>query len=226
MHQSFSYQNANGYPLAEIHGRTYLIDTSTPYTLANKPLLLGGERIDVATEVMGLSVEQVSSAIQLPLDGVLGANITDRFVMRLRPEERLLSFDDYQDAMPIEVEIENLGGMPVMHQTLAGQRVKAALSIGGTLSWIKRDLVSGLEPVGRESDVMGYVGAVEAEVYELPVSIGSREHLLRFGVLPEPMETFLEMANVQAIIGGELIRHYAMSLDMREGELALEPVLH
>ena len=228
MNEEFAYANVKGYPLAEIHGRTFLVDTSMPFTLAERPLVLGGEKIEVADEVVGLSLGKIRSAIDLPMDGVLGANVTDRFALRVKPQEQVISLDDYQDALPIEVAVENLGGMPVMHETVNGQRLKAALAIGGPLSWVKSDLVAEMSPVGRDRDVLGFVGAVETDIYELPVDIAYRQHKLRFGVLPEALEHLLDMANVQAIIGSELIEHYAMSLNMREGELALEPrrILH
>ena len=76
MHEQFAYANINGYPLADIHGRSFLVDTSMPFTLAARPLVLGGQKIDVAPEVLGLNLERIRNAVHVPLDGVLGANVT------------------------------------------------------------------------------------------------------------------------------------------------------
>ncbi|MEH6580760.1 MAG: hypothetical protein V7754_02410 [Halioglobus sp.] len=222
--QQYSCDLINGYPIADIRGRKFLIDTSLPFTLADRPLSLEGARFEVAQEVMGLTTAQVADVAGLELDGVLGANVTDQFVMRIEPEQRKLVLDQYLDAFPVEIEIENLGGQTIMHQTIGGKHMKAFLSLGSHLSYVCASEVEGLEPVGRERDVLAMIGEIETEVYELPVAIGQTIHHFKFGVIPPAMQSFIDMANVQAAIGSELLQHYAISLAVHEGLLMLDPI--
>ena len=53
--QQYSYDLVNGYPIANIRGRKFLIDTSMPFTLADRPMAIESEHFEVATEVMGLT---------------------------------------------------------------------------------------------------------------------------------------------------------------------------
>ena len=222
--QQYSYNLINGYPIANIRGRNFLIDTALPFTVSDHPILIEGKRFEVAPEVMGITASQISSTAGFPLDGILGANVTEKFVLKIQPHQHKLVFDQYLDALPLEIEIENLGGTAIMNQTIAGKRVKAFLTLGTRLSYVNPDMVEGLEPIGRERDVLGMIGEIETEVYSLPIAIGQRSHHLRFAVIPMQLRDFIERANVTAYIGSELLQHYALTLAMDEGVLMLDPL--
>ncbi|MEP4149276.1 MAG: hypothetical protein ABJL54_18800 [Halioglobus sp.] len=222
--QQYSCSLINGYPIANIRGRNFLVDTGLPFTVADRPMLIEGKRFEVAPEVMGITARQMSSSIGFPVDGILGANVTDEFVLTIKPLQHQLGFDQYLDAFPVKMEIENLGGTAIMKQTIAGKRIKAFLNLGTRLSYISPAMIEGLEPIGLQSDVLGMVGEIETEVYELPISIGRDTHSFHFGVIPTSIQHMADMANVQASIGCELLQHYALALSMDEGMLMLDPL--
>ena len=131
--QQYSCSLINGYPIANIRGRNFLVDTGLPFTVADRPMLIEGKRFEVAPEVMGITARQMSSSIGFPVDGILGANVTDEFVLTIKPLQHKLGFDQYLDAFPVKMEIENLGGTAIMKQTIAGKRIKAFLNLGTRL---------------------------------------------------------------------------------------------
>ena len=47
---------------------------------------------------------------------------------------------------------------------------------------------------------------------------------LRFGAMPLEVADWLDLVNVQATLGYELLEHYAVSLALGEGILGLEPL--
>ena len=222
--QQYSCSLINGYPIANIRGRNFLIDTGLPFTVADRPMLIEGKRFEVAREVMGVTASQISSSIGFRVDGILGANVTEQFVLKIKPLQQKLVFDSCLDEFPVEMEIDNLGGTAVMSQTIAGQKLKAFLNLGTRLSYVNPTMVEGLEPIGHESDVLAMVGEFETDVYELPIAIGQDIHSFSFGVIPAQMQHFVDMANVQASIGSELLQHYALTLSMDEGVLMLDPL--
>ncbi|MEH6570952.1 MAG: hypothetical protein V7709_17860 [Halioglobus sp.] len=222
--QQYSYNLVNGHRVANIRGRKFLIDTSMPFTVADRPMLIGGDRFEVAPEVMGLNTAQISKVVGLELDGILGANVIDNYVMKILPAENTLVLDHYLDAFPLEIDIDNLGGMVIMNQTIAGIRQKAFLALGMRLSYVNAAMVEGLEPIGYERDVVGMIGEFETPVYQLPVAIDRKIHNFKFGVVPTQIQDFIEMANVTAAIGSELLQHYAVSLSINDGVLMLDPL--
>jgi hypothetical protein len=222
--QQYSYELINGYPITNIHGRNFLIDTALPFTVADRPISIAGKRFEVAPEIMGITPSKLSATAGIPLDGILGANLIEKFVLKIQPRQHKLVFDRYLDAFPLEIDIENLGGTAIMHQTIAGKRVKAFLTLGTRLSYVMPEMVEERKPIGRERDVLGMIGEIETEVYSLPVAIGKRSHHLRFAVIPAQLQDFIERANVTACIGSELLQYYALTLAMDEGVLMLDPL--
>lgn len=222
--QQYAYNMINGFPIAEIRGRNFLIDTALPFTVADRPLLIEGRRFEVASEVMGVTTSQLSATAGFQLDGILGANVTDQFVIKIQPEQHTLTLDHYLDAFPQEIAVQNLGGSAIINQTIADKKVKALLTLGTRLSYVKKNMVEGRVSIGRESDVLSVVGSIETEVFILPVTIGQRTHDFRFGVIPDQLWEFIEQANVTASIGSELLQHYALSLSMDDEVLMLDPL--
>lgn len=222
--EQHSYNLINGYPITRLHGRQFLIDTGLPFSVAERPLLLEGKRFEVADEIMGLSTESMRDVTGMKIDGILGGNVIDEFVLKIRPSENRLLLDHYLDDYALEIEIDNLGGLAIMHQTINGELLKAFLAVGARLSYVAADKVEGLTPVGYEHDVLGLAGEFETPVYQLPVNIGNQVHQFRFGVIPEQTREFIELANVQAAIGSEILCHYDLTLAMDEGVLMLDPL--
>jgi hypothetical protein len=220
----YSYNLINGYPVASIGAEKFLIDTALPFSVAQQPIFIAGERFEAASEVMGVTASAMNAAVGIKLDGILGGNVTDRFVIKIRPLEHKVLFDQYLDDYPLEMDIQNLGGTAIMHQTIAGKQLKAFLALGNRLSYVHPELVEGLTPVGLERDVLGMLGEIQTEVYSLPVSLGRTTHMFRFGVTPEPLLEVMAMANVTASLGSELLEHYALTLAIDEGVLMLDPL--
>ncbi|MEH6588966.1 MAG: hypothetical protein V7746_01855 [Halioglobus sp.] len=220
----YAYIPVNGHVVANIRGRRFLFDSGLPRSIADRPLLLEDKRIDVDSEVMGLRVSDYSAMLGFEVDGVLGSNVASDFILSILPEQKRLVFDHYEKDFPINIEIENMGGLAVMHNSIGGKRLKALLNIGSKLSFIRADMVEGYEPIGRELDVFGFIGERGVDVYSLPVNIEGRIINLRFGVLPPEMEVWLEMANIEAALGSELLDHFALSLALEQGVVALDPI--
>mgnify|MGYP001813882415 CR=1 FL=1 len=222
--QAFDYFPINGHGVAHINGRKFLIDPGLPYTIAQRPMLIDGRRIEVESRVNGLTAEDFSDRVGIDLDGVLGANLGSEFVINILPQERSIVFDQHLSAFPINVETDNIGGVATVWMSVAGQRVRGALDLGSSLSLIRADRVETFEPVGRDTAVVSFMGAVEVDVYHLPVMLENEVMHLRFGAMPAEYAEWLEMANVQAVLGHELLQHYAVSLAIEEGLVSLDPL--
>jgi hypothetical protein len=222
--QQYDYKAVDGRIVARINGRNYLLETSLPFSLGAGPLLLDGRRIETTSEVLGLNVEDLSPQMGMELDGILGGNVSDQFVVNVKPQDHQLVFDDYLADYPIDIEVENMGGLAVMNQTINGMRVKGALDLGGTMSLVTQDMVGDLKPVDYQTEVFWFIGKREVAIHYLPVMIDRKIIHLRFGVMPSEIESWLEMANIRASIGSELLQHYAVSLALQEGSLMLEPL--
>jgi hypothetical protein len=222
--QKFNYVKVNSHVVADVRGRRFLIEPSLPRSIATRPLLLDGKRIEVKQTVNGLSVEDFNLQVGVELDGVLGANLSSEFVVNILPRERAIVLDQALTDFPINVDIDNLGGEALMEVSIGGKRMRARLGLEHKLSLIRYDLVKSCKPVDRETVMFRCIGPLDVDVYTLPLIIGQRAIHMRFGVMPAEMAESLELANVQATLGSGLLEHFALSLAMEEGVLSLDPL--
>lgn len=219
--QAYRYIPVNGHPVAQIDGHSFLLDAGLPASLGDSPVLVGGEYLDVEPRVQGLTVSDIEPSVGVGLDGVLGANLFERFAVRIDPLRSTLDLNGSLDDLPTQLEVDNLGGVAVLKVGVSGHSVQAMLGLGLSNTLVSHRLVARRERAGVKREVFGHIGAHEMPLYWLPVALGGRVVHLRCGVMPPALEGFLALANVEAVLGYDLLRHYAMALDMRKGRLAL-----
>ena len=222
--QEYSYIPVNGHAVARIHDRLFLLSPGLPFTIAERPLVIDGRRIEGQEEVLGLTAASLSDRVGVKLDGVLGANLCDQFVVNFDPKSHRVEFDQTSKDYPINLEIDNFAGAARWHLSINGKRAPALLDLGIRLSLVHPELLVGQGPIAQETELFSLIGARKVDVYSLPVMIDREVIHLRFARMPDEVAFRAEMANVQAFIGYELLEHYAISLAMEEGLLALEPL--
>ena len=219
---SYDYVPVNGHVVAHIRGRRFLVDMGIPNTIARRPLLLGNQKVDVEEQSYGLRLEDFSRLVGLELDGVLGAHLSSDYVINLLPQERCLVFDNYLPDYALNISVENLAGLPYMHQSIGSQRVRGLLNPGSGLSWIQPELVTGYKYVGQQKEIFGYIGDIVVDVYSLPFMVGTQTIYLKFAAMPTEAARWLKLANVDAIVGAELLEHFAVSIALEDGTVSLD----
>lgn len=221
--ESFELLQSPGPLVARIHDRHYLIDNGLPSTLAQRPLLIDGRRIEASSEELGLTTAMFSELLGIPLDGVLGADVSTEFVIKLRPAEHRVDFDRYSGALPIRIEVDTIGGLPLFHQTVNGQLLRAAMGLGFALSYAGERLLQDFDAVGEATDIFAN-GVIETvPTYRVPVTFDSGVVEMTFGAAPPVLAQAMELANIQAVIGSEMLRHFDMDMVLAQGELLLDP---
>lgn len=224
--QAFSYVAVNGHGVAHINGRKFLIDLGLSYSIAQRPMLIDGQRIGVEPQVNGLTTQAFSDQLGVDLDGVLGANLSSEFVVSILPRARSIIFDHSLSEFPINVEADNVGGIAAIGASVGGKQLRGFLDLGNSLSLIRADQVGAYEAVDTDTAVFSFVGAAEVKVYELPVMLGDKVIYLRFGAMPPKYAQWLEMVNIQVVLGHELLKHFAVSLAVEEGIVSFDPLVN
>ena len=219
---SYDYIPVNGHVVANVRGRKFLVDMGIPQTIARRPLVIEGQRLPVTTEGHGLKLQDFNHIVGIELDGVLGAQLSNEFVVNVLPNDKTLVLDHYQPEFPICIEVDNLSGMPFMHQSVDHKRVRGLINLGSALSWIQPELVDNHQSIGTAKELFGYIGEREVEVYSLPVMVDRQTIYLKFGAMPKPVGEWLQLANIDTILGAELLQHYAISMALSEGTVSMD----
>ncbi len=223
MVQDFHLREMGGHLLAEIGGLRVLIDSGIPVSLGREDEWAFMQRVHpLSRGYMGVDLEEISRLVGTPLDIVMGADILKRYCVQFELPRGRISFSE----QPMlrggqQFPLSEMMGVPSLTVDIGGRAQQAFLDTGAKLSYVARDLLQGLAPVGRAQDFYPGLGSFETDVFEVAMSLGDLAFTLRCGALPALLETTLQVAGKQAIIGAALFAQYRVELNMHDKVLTL-----
>lgn len=96
MTHEYNYELVEGHIILEDNGRSFLLDTGSPVSFCDAaPLLFANREFDVLSEHGGVTVAKLREWAKTRLDGLLGADILNKFDLMVDPEgKRVLLSED------------------------------------------------------------------------------------------------------------------------------------
>jgi len=113
-------------------------------------------------------------------------------------------------------------GVPIANVMIGNTRCEAFIDTGARLSYVAKSFVASYSPCGVEKDFYPGMGEFETQVYEVPFQIGSKQIMLRCGVLPVLLEKALFITGKLGIIGTEIFEKFEVHLALPENGMYLE----
>ena len=218
---NYIYQRIHGHIIVSIDGRQCLLDTGCPFSLGLYPIRMHGREFEVHDAYLDITCDYLSQQIGLTIEAVIGADILEHFTLSIHPTEQMVQFQDSTPAGDIVLPIRNFQGSPILRAALAGRVISAALDTGSPLSFLEPELLAGHEPFAEMEEFHPVVGYFLTPVYRLPLDLGGYSRELNFGPLPSEIACCAEAANVQALIGTELLRHFSLSIAVNDNLMVM-----
>jgi len=183
----------------------WLFDTGAPTSFGTDPLALAGEQFHPPSGCMGLSVDTLREYTEVECQGLLGADILEKFdyVIDVPGGTVEISSD------PLELErslipLERFMGIPLMSVTVRDREFQMVLDTGASISYLDDANIATFPHVGSETDFFPVIGRFQVETHAVEFSIGGNAYTLRCGTLPSLLNITLQMVGAQGIIGNEI----------------------
>lgn len=219
----YLFQFHHGHIIVNVEGRPCLLDSGAPFSVGYEPLRIGGQVFTVEDSYMGVTASYLSEHIGIPVEGMIGADVMREFNMSLHMAERMVQFNHLTPVGDIAIPVQLMyGELPVISVRVQDRVRRMFFDTGASTSYLLPDALIGTEPDGRHEDFYPLVGSFLTAIYHLPVEIGGHQRRFRFGQVPEELRAMLRAANVQGMIGTELLRHFGVNLSLRDKVLHLE----
>jgi hypothetical protein len=174
-------ERIDGHLVAAFGGR-YLIDTGSPasFSRAERVRWAGVDRA-LPTSALGLDATELSRLIDLPIDGLLGADVIGAQPFTIDLEQGHCSFGPPLSGRDrIEVALRLVGGVPLTTVAIDGVRTDVCIDTGARLSYLDRSRLAEVESVEEFEDFYPGFGAFRTAVHEVRVEI-ARFHVARSG---------------------------------------------
>jgi hypothetical protein len=221
------FELVNGHVIVECDGRRVLVDTGSPASLGpTGTWQFCGVPVTLADGMLDVTPARIGEWVGTRVDVLLGADV----LARLR---FTIDLDDDGEGGEIRFERPAQGGaaidltafmgIPIATVTVAGQPVRAFVDTGAKLSYLDTGLAAAFPVIGSETDFHPGIGEFETDVRRVPLEIAGHTVALRCGVLPGILRATLSLADAQAIIGTDLLRHGTVTFAQPDGVLTLEP---
>lgn len=207
-------------------------------TLSGAKLTLDGVGDPIDLPMIGLPIKSLETQIGAPVDGILGREFFEKFVVTIDYRDRWVEFS--REAPPVGrgkvVPFKLERGIPVIAATVElgdGRKVATTFGIdtganrGVTLH---ADFVAANKVLpfpgpsietfaggvgGMRATVMGRLGAIEFGGFRIPRPIAQ--------ATPAPVRGSVETAERGGLLGFEVFRKFRMVVDYGRGQLVLEP---
>ena len=215
----------NGYPIAEIEGKSVLIDSGSPVTIGDEAQwFFLNEVRELKKDFGGVNAAYLTHEVGTGVDILLGTDILKEFFVTINLFDGLIRFS----RQPLlhggmRIPFTSLMGTPIVPATIAGVDQHMIIDTGAKLTYVNKALSAGAVSTGTEKDFYVTLGSFETPVYELPVILGGQKMTLRCGILPPFLDQGIQLAGAKGIIGTELYKHFVVSLAYPAGELVLQP---
>ena len=219
---NYIYQRIHGHIVVNIAGRSCVLDTGSPFSLGCYPITIAGREFPVHENYLDVTCDYLSREIGMTVEGLIGADIVSEFTLGIYPNEQLLQFQTTPAFGNIVLPIDNHLGVPIIRLEVNGKIISAFFDTGAPMSYLLPGALEGLQAECTQEDFYPLVGNFLTPVYRLPYRIGGEAGEMRFGRLPDELQGMLEGADVQGIIGTELLKRFGLSLSIRERVLKLE----
>jgi hypothetical protein len=219
---NYMFQLHHGHIITHVEGRSYLLDTGAPFSVGYEPIHIAGKRYPVEWSYMGVTPSHLSEYIGMPIEGMIGSDIIREYTMGVYATERIVQFTYLPTSGDIVLPVQVCGELPIISVMVNGMVRRMFFDTGAPTSYLLPEALEGVEVIGRHEDYYPLLGNFLTDIYSLPVVLASEQREFRFGCVPEEMRSALEAARVSGMIGTELLRHFGMTLSLRDKAMCLE----
>ncbi len=211
----------DGIPVFDVEGRQFIMDTGSPATIGSDVHLCGR-----TARASSLLLSMVGERF-LPewADGLVGLDFINSFTTTVDAEQMTVTFTE-GDTQPAGTAVDLLPafypGAPFVPVEIGGQRLRAYVDTGSTLTYVGGELLTHGPEVGQWDDYHPIVGDFHTSVHRLAAGIGGEAMELECGEMPGMIGLGLQAMGADLLIGGELLRQRRVTFAPADSKLFLE----
>lgn len=192
-----------------------LIDTGSPSTLHNAPILnFCGTDFPCVSRNLLTGIDEISQLLGKKITTLLGIDVLSKFncIFDYSKAKLFLSFDK----IPFDgdsMTFTQISGIPVLEFHVFNQKLRFFLDTGAKISYLNSDLTKHLVSKLTMSDFYPGIGSFETPCFKIPTQFGQHSFIVLYGNLPIRMEAMLESNQIHGIIGFDFFNNFRVMID-------------
>jgi 2-polyprenyl-3-methyl-5-hydroxy-6-metoxy-1,4-benzoquinol methylase len=155
--------------------------------------------------------------------GLIGADILNEFYISINLSEQYIEISKNKVELDgHSIEISDFMGIPIIPVTIHGQIRRMFFDTGAQISYFQDDAIESFPCVGHMSDFFPGYGEFETDIYSAQTVIGDKTFSINYGRLPTMLGLNLKMANVDGIIGNEILQDLSVAYHPKQSQLIFD----
>ncbi len=226
MKKTFTINNFDKHLIIEDNGKTYLIDTGSPFSIHDGTLEFCGQQFP--RSMAPCSPDDISNLLGMHVDALVGFNVLRHYAVLIDYGNSEITFSDEGLSLPDATALPiNTGfGVPKVKMSLLGHEGLFFLDTGAKISYVASETTNGLTPDGTDTDFYPGVGDFETPIFNLDTTIADKTFKVRYGNLPRMLErSLMGLSGTKGVIGYDFFNNFKVLIDYRENQLYLLPHL-
>jgi hypothetical protein len=200
----------------------WLVDTGSPITFGETPVVIGKTTYDVASTFPSFSLEKLREYVGPLYVGLLGVDILNRYVCHFDIPNQRMGFLDNVGVNPQlrRVPLDILpGGVPVLNAELEDEIPhRLIFDTGAQYSYLNKIKGDDVERIGRGTDFHPMLGRFPIEFFMKKLAVGSFDNDLQFST--QPLVTQMSrLLGTDGILGLEPLRTHQMFYNPKGKEI-------
>jgi hypothetical protein len=197
----------DGHLFVEAGDKLWLLDTGAPTSFGvTSEIGFAGEQFALKAAYMGLTAERLSEYVRVPCAGLLGTDVLGQFDLIIDGLGNTVRVSrDTLTHAGSPVELDSFMGIPIVEVRIDDSKYRMFFDTGAQVSYLQDDVLEAFPHSGAMQDSYPGFGEFRTEIYDLAVRLGARAARLRCGRLPALLGASLMLADVQGILGNEIL---------------------
>ena len=214
---------SSGLPIARIEDKFVLINTGAPVSIAkDAKWLFLNQAIQFQAQFNGLTCEQLSLALGMQVDVMLGMDVLAGLHLRMNPAQEVIQFSRQPfHSSGVRLPVDKGKLVPSLQLAINGKTVDMRLVTGLKLNYILASFVAGLNPFGTAKDRLPGRDEFETALYKLPITLDRYPMSLTCGVLPDAQRKHLLLGEGEGVLGADFLQTAPLTLAFPESELVV-----
>jgi hypothetical protein len=221
--QQFQMNRTKDLYFCNIDNHMCLIDTGSPQSFGIIPsLTIDGISFIVDNNYMNLSASRLSEMTGESIDTLIGADILSNFDIKFDSLNNVIEFsaDNHNDNSE-GIDIDFFMGIPYLETFINSKSYKMFFDTGASISYLQDESISLFPFIESSTDFYPNYGNFDTDTYLVDVMIGTTNYKIKCGTLPGLLGMSLTMANIDGIIGNEIMGNHVLKYSPRNGKLVI-----
>ena len=198
-----------GVMFANVDGQKLLIDTGSPLSFANRDIVINGTEHEVSRELMGHTADQLSEKIGFGTDGLIGADILQRYDLAIDYRRKTLLFSSDLDPNGTRIPLHSVMGFPYgVTLEFQGNSLSCYLDTGASICHLPLEENGTLTYLKEYHDFNPILGEFTTPLYAGEVFLEGLRVSVRAGKMVQSLESKLSLMGVDGVLGIDLFREF------------------